>query len=152
MCVLFVVLCVLPLCVLVAGGEGRWMVVQSNRYEALRERSFKAVAICSVDGGPEYEAKLQVCWGQNYGNTDPVYKVIPIYVCAYLYLLCMYTCVYISSYVHLLIVLLLYVRVSMSTCFCSHAFSTCHRSGASVSMCSHLCTCISEFRKSEALR
>ena len=28
------------------------------RYEALRDRSFRAVAVCMVDGGPEYEVPL----------------------------------------------------------------------------------------------
>ena len=30
--------------------------LKAPRYEALRDRSFKAVAVCMVDGGPEYEA------------------------------------------------------------------------------------------------
>lgn len=29
---------------------------EKSRYEALRDRSFRAVAVCMVDGGPEYEA------------------------------------------------------------------------------------------------
>ncbi|CAE7784588.1 Hydin, partial [Symbiodinium sp. CCMP2456] len=33
--------------------------VATFTYEALRDRSFKAVAVCMVDGGPEYEVALK---------------------------------------------------------------------------------------------
>ncbi|CAJ1423660.1 unnamed protein product, partial [Effrenium voratum] len=33
--------------------------VATFTYEALRDRSFKAVAVCMVDGGPEYEVQLK---------------------------------------------------------------------------------------------